>query len=98
MANRNKNYDEVLAKKFENPEYARNYLFHIVEEEHTSLDKALREVIKAMGLQKFSQKSNLSIQAISDFVHKRQEWSTDKTIKHIEEIFGLKVKLSLEVS
>ena len=50
MPNRNKNYDKVLTKKFEHPEYARNYLFHIVEEEDTSLDEALREVIKAMGL------------------------------------------------
>ena len=98
MANRNKSYDEVLAQKFENLEYARSYLLHIVEDEGASLDEALREVIRAMGLQSFSRKSKLSIQAVSDFVHKRQVWSTDKTIRHIEDIFGLRVKLSLEVA
>ena len=94
MANRNKSYDEVLAKKFEDPEYARNYLLHITEEEGASLEDALREVIKAMGLKNFSQKSELSIQAVSDFVHERQAWSTNKTIRHLEEVFGLKVKLT----
>ena len=98
MANRNKSYDEVLARKFENLEYARSYLLHIVEDEGASLDEALREVIKAMGLQNFSLKSKLSIQAVSDFVHKRQIWSMGKVIRHIEEIFGLRVKLSLEAA
>ena len=54
MANRNKSYDEVIAKKFENLEYAQGYLLNIVESEGLAIDKALREVIKAMGLQNFS--------------------------------------------
>lgn len=98
MANRNKSYDDVLANKFENLEYAQGYLINIVESEELSIDEALRETIKAMGLQRFSEKSNLSIQAVSDFVAKRQKWSTDKVSKHIFEVFKLKVKIILEPS
>ena len=96
MANRHKNYDDVMVKKFENPQYAQEYLLNVVESEEISIDEALREVIKAMSLQAFSEKSGLSIQAVSDFVSKRQKWSTDKLAKQIGNVFNLKVKLSLE--
>ncbi len=96
MANRHKSYDDVMVKKFENPQYAQEYLLNIVETEEISLDEALRETIRAMGLQAFANKSGLSIQAVSDFVSKRQKWSTDKLVKQIENVFNLKVKLSLE--
>ena len=97
MANRNKSYNEVLAKKFDNLEYAQEYLFNIFVSENLSLSNALRETIKAMGLQKFSQKSGLSIQATSDFIAQRQKWSTDKLIKYIEQVFKLKVHFSLDI-
>ena len=98
MANRHKSYDKVLAQKFKNPRYARLYLINIIEKEKLSVDKALRETIKAMGLKTFSDKSGLSIQAVSDFVAERQKWSMDKISNHIKSVFKLKVKLSLEVS
>ena len=98
MANRNSSYDEIISEKFNSLEYAQGYLLHIVEEENLPLEQALRETIKAMGLQKFSSASDLSIQAVSDFVSKRKRWSTDKLAKHIEVVFKLKVKLSLEAA
>ena len=49
-----------------------------------------------MGLKAFAGKAGLSIQAVSDFVSKRQKWSTDKIALHIEDVFKLTVKLSLE--
>ncbi len=97
MANRNKSYDEVLASKFENLKFAQGYLLNIVKNEGLSIDEALCETIKAMGLQNFADKSDLSIQGVSDFVAKRQKWSTDKLSKLINEVFKLKVKLILEV-
>ena len=96
MANRNKSYDEVLAGKFENLEYAQGYLLDIVENEGLSVDEALRETIKAMGLQNFADKSELSIQGVSDFVAKRHKWSSDKLSKTIGKVFKLKVKLTIE--
>jgi hypothetical protein len=96
MANRNQSYDEVIAKKFENVNYAQEYILNIVRSEKLSVEDGLRETIKAMGLQNFATKAKLSIQAVSDFIAERQKWSTDKIAKHIEEVFHLKVKLSLE--
>ncbi|MFN8369780.1 MAG: hypothetical protein U0T83_04040 [Bacteriovoracaceae bacterium] len=96
MANRNKSYDEVLAKKFDNLEYAQGYLLNIMKSEKASINKALIETIKAMGLQNFANKSGLSIQSVSDFVQKRQKWSTDKLAKHIKKVFRLNVIISLE--
>lgn len=40
-----------------------------------------------MGLKSFSDKSGLPIQAVSDFVAKRQKWSMDKISNHIKDIF-----------
>ena len=34
MANRNKNYNEVLAQKFKKPKYARGYLLNIIEKKN----------------------------------------------------------------
>ena len=98
MANRNKDYNKVLAKKFENIEYATGYLMNIVKREKLPIETALCETIKAMGLKRFSDQSGLSIQAVSDFVNKRQKWSLDKISRHIRDVFNLKLKISLELS
>ena len=97
MANRHKSYDVVLAKKFKNPKYAQGYLMHIMKKEKLSVEESLRETIKAMGLKEFSNRSGLSIQSISDFIAKRQKWSTDKLSIHIKRVFNLEIKLSLRV-
>lgn len=97
MANRNKSYDEIMAKKFEDINYAQEYLINILESEDLSVEEALRETIKAMGLQKFSVKSGVSIQGVSDFVAQRHNWSTDKLSKCIKKVFKLKVKLVIEL-
>jgi len=97
MANRNKSYDEILSQKFENLSYAQEYLINILESENLSVDEALRETIKAMGLQNFANKTGISIQGVSDFVAERQKWSTDKLSKCIKEVFKLKVRLVVEL-
>ena len=97
MANRHKSYNAVLAKKFKNLKYAQGYLIHIIKKEKLSVEEALCETIKAMGLKTFSDRSGLSIQAVSDFVSKRQKWSMDKLSTYIEKVFNLKIKLSLEL-
>jgi len=97
MANRNKSYDAVLAQKFENLSYAQEYLINILESEGLSVEETLRETIKAMGLQNFATKADISIQGVSDFVAQRQKWSTDKLSKCIKEVLKLKVRLVVEL-
>ena len=96
MSRRSKNFDELIAKEFENLEFAQEYLLQIVREEEVSVADALRETIEAMGHKEFAEKANLSRQAVSDFVNKRKEWSTENLAKHIYNVFKLKIKIILE--
>lgn len=98
MTSKNKSCDAVLASRFDKLEYAQGYLINIVENEGFSIDEALRETIKAMGVQRFTDQAGISIQEVSDFVANRHQWSNEKLSKLIEKVFKLKVKLLLEPS
>lgn len=96
MPKRHRSFDDELAQKFEKLDFAQQYLIGLSQEEDISLEDALRHTVKAMGLLEFSERSGLSIQAVSDFVSNRAKWSTDKIIKKIYIVFKLNVKFSLE--
>ena len=65
----------------------RGILINILNKEKLSVEEALRETIKAIGIKSFADKSNLSIQVVSDFSSQRQKWSTDKLARHIKDVF-----------
>lgn len=96
MANRHKDFNELVAKEFEDLGFAQSYIINLINNEGLSLEKALRESIKSMGLQAFADKAKISISYVSDFVNKRRNWSTDNLIKYIEQVFELKVKMSIK--
>ena len=93
MANRNKDFNELVAKEFEDLGFAQIYITNLIDKEGLSLEEALRESIKSMGLQVFANKSGASIANVSDFVNQRRKWSTDTLIKHIERVFQLKAQI-----
>ena len=96
MANRHKDFNELVAKEFEDLGFAQAYITNLINNEELSLEKALREAIKSMGLQAFAGKAGISISYVSDFVNKRRKWSTDNIMKYIEQVFELKIKMSVE--
>ena len=96
MANRHKNFNELVAQEFEDLGFAQAYIINLINNEGLSLEKALRESIKSMGLQAFAEKAGISISYVSDFVNERRKWSTDNLMKYMEQVFELKVKISLE--
>lgn len=98
MANRHKDFNELVAKEFENLGFAQAYITNLINNEHLSLEDALRESIKSMGLQTFAEKAGISISYVSDFVNKRRKWSTDNLIKYISQVFQLKVKLKIDTA
>ena len=51
-----------------------------------------------MGLQAFAEKAEISISYVSEFVNKPRKWSTDNLVKYIEQVFNLKIKMSVEVN
>jgi hypothetical protein len=93
MANRHKDFNELVALEFQDPAFAKAYITNLINEEGLSLEAALKESIKSMGLQNFAEKANVSISYISDFIHDRKSWSTDKMIELTEEIFKLKLQI-----
>ena len=96
MANRHKDFDKLVADKFENIKFSQAYIANLINEEKMSLDEALRETIIAMGLQSFAEKADLSIQYVSDFVKKRKKFSTDSIVEYLHRVFNLKIKISVE--
>lgn len=96
MANRHKDFNELVAQEFEDLGFAQAYITNLINNEDLSLEDALRESIKSMGLQAFAEKAGISISYVSDFVNKRRKWSTDNLMKYVEQVFGLKVKISIE--
>ena len=96
MANRHKDFNELVATKFEDIHFSQAYISNLINEENMSVDEALRETIVSMGLQAFAEKSGLSIQYVSDFVKKRKKFSTESIDKYLQKAFGLKIKISVE--
>jgi hypothetical protein len=96
MANRHKDFNELVAREFEDLDFAQAYIANLINNEGLSLEEALRESIKSMGLQAFADKAEVSISYVSDFVNKRRKWSTDNLVKYIEQVFDLKIKMSVE--
>ncbi len=95
MANRNKNFDEDLAKQMQDSGFSQSFLIANIEEHGDSIQDALRASIEAFGLSAFAKKHDFSIQVVSDFVHKRREFKVASLDKFLNP-FGLKIRLKLE--
>ena len=98
MANRHKDFDELLAAQFDDVKFAQAYIINLIDNEDMNLEEALRETIIAMGLQEFANKANLSIQYVSDFVNKRRRLSIETINKYFQSIFGLKTRIIVEAA
>lgn len=96
MANRHKDFNQLVADKFKNREFAQAYITNLVNKEKMNLEEAFRETIIAMGLQAFADKAEVSIQYISDFTNKRKKLTTDTIKKYLYKVFKLKIKISIE--
>ena len=98
MTNKHKDFNKLISSKFKNKEFAQTYVMNLVNKEGMSLEEALRETIISMGLRVFANKADVSIQHISDFVHKRKKISSKTTDKYLHKVFNLKIKINLELA
>lgn len=98
MANRHKDFDKLVARKFKNKKFGQAYIMNLVNEEDMGLEEALRETIVSMGLLAFANKAGISIQYVSDFVAKRKTLSTDTIAKYLHRVFNLNVTMNLETA
>ena len=63
--NRTSSYDEMLSKRLQNPEYAREYIVASMEgEEGQTLISALLSMIEVMGIKEYSELVNMPKSAI----------------------------------
>ena len=95
MANRNINYDRVIAKKMQNSEFAQSFILTLINHHELSIQDALIDSIEAMGLTEFAEKSGYSIQYVSDFVNRRRDYKVEVMDKFLQP-FGLRIKLDVE--
>jgi hypothetical protein len=98
MANRHKDFNELVASQFDDVEFSQAYIMNLINEEGLSPDEALKETVKSMGLQVFANKADISIQYVSDFVSGRKKLSTDTINKYLQKAFNLKIKISVEAA
>ncbi|MCF8057767.1 MAG: hypothetical protein K9K67_00615 [Bacteriovoracaceae bacterium] len=98
MANRHKDFNELVASQFEDLEFSQIYIMNLINKEGLPLDEALKETVKSMGLQNFANKAEISIQYVSDFVNSRKKLSTDTIDKYLQKVFNLKIKISVEAA
>ena len=98
MANRHKNFNQLLAVQFTDIKFAQAYIINLVDNEGMDLAEALRETIIAMGLKAFADKAAISIQYVSDFVNKRRKFSIETIEKYLQNVFNLKMRIKVEVA
>ena len=98
MANRHGDFNELVAQKFQDLNFSQAYITNLINNEKLSLEDALIESVKSMGLQAFAKKAEISISYVSDFVNKRRKWSTDNLVKYIDKVFKLKINMTIDAS
>ena len=96
MANRHKDFNELIASQFKDINFAQTYMIHLINEENMNPEDALREAIVSMGLQSFADKASISVQYVSDFIKKRKKFSIVSIDKYLQKVFNLKIKMSVE--
>ena len=88
MSRRSKSYNEMIAEKMRDPEFARGVVLHSVEF-GDSVEEALQLAIRSMGIKEFSDRSGLPLQSVSSFVQNRKKFGY-KRLTQCLAVFGLK--------
>ena len=96
MANRHKNFNELLTKEFQSNDFFKVYLSELIEDEGLSLREALKKTIISMGLQNYANKVNIPVQHVSDFVSGRRNFRIETIDKHLRKAFNLMIKTSIQ--
>jgi len=85
-------FDEDLSRRLRSKEFAREYIFALMEEDEMSPVEALVHVIKKMGTKEFSAKSKIKAPQISRFL-KNSESTKLSTLDQLLNPFGLQTDI-----
>src|SRR5690606_20526405 len=94
MPRRNKSFDEYIAGKMTDLNFAREVFLASIEEFDDSVEEALKYTIQKMGLKEFSVKSEIPIQNISQFIAGERKLKPVTLDKYLR-VFDLKSKITV---
>jgi predicted transcriptional regulator len=93
---RSDSFDELLSKELKNPKYAQGYFLELIKgDDGLSLETALKETVKSMGIKEFSEVSKIPPSNIVDFIKDRRT-PKPETLNQYLKPFRLKIKLTVE--
>lgn len=87
MSGRSESYDEFIAEKMRDPDYAREQIKASIELRGSIAD-GLRVAIRALGIKEFAEKSGIPIQNVSEFAQNNKSWGYKRLEKGLA-VFGL---------
>ena len=93
MPRRSKNWDEALALKLKNPEFAKHYLLALVNDEKLTLKEALRDVIQSYGISEFAEVCGIAQPNLSRALEEGSN-PTLSTLEKLLEPFSLSLSVS----
>ncbi|MGB0454970.1 MAG: helix-turn-helix domain-containing protein [Bacteriovoracaceae bacterium] len=92
MPRRSESYNQFVAEKMQDPEYAKETLLVSIEEFGESIEEALKYTIQLMGAKEFSEKALVPYQNVSDFIRGKRKPKIETLNKYLS-VFNLKAKI-----
>src|SRR5438876_7147762 len=93
MARRSKDWNEGLAKDLRNPDFARGFLIHAIDDEGISVQQALGKVIRLMGVHEFAARIGMAAPNLLRSINPRHN-PTLETLNRLLLPFGLRLTLA----
>ena len=94
MPKRTKSYDKMMAEKFQDIDYARDYLIFLVDEEEMPVEEALITLAQKMGEKEFAHFIGTTKQKVNDFIKGRRPASFTTIIRYLQP-FELDLEIGL---
>jgi plasmid maintenance system antidote protein VapI len=85
----------MMAEKFKDLDYARDYLVFLVEEEELSVEEALIQLAEQMGQKEFAELVKTTKQKVNDLLNGRRK-ATLQTLQQFLEPLGLVLEIGLK--
>ncbi len=93
---RHKSYDKELAEDLKDQEFAKNFLFDLMEgDDGLSAFEALKHTIRRMGVKEFSKDSKIPYESVCRMLES-EKIPKINTLDRYFAVFGLRMKIELE--
>ena len=88
------NWDSVLANELNDPEFAKDFILSCIEDEGLSIQQALSQIIRTIGIKEFSEKTNIPSSNLIRLL--RDSYNpTISTLNKVLKPFGLSLSVTI---